>query len=162
MARVLVLLSLTSWLAALHVQAQAASPPAKPPEVLQPVVVGEIAPKGKVPVAPGARTMTLTERLLLRQQWMTYRENDRRAIKIVGPIFGLTASLGVLGLTSWMMTDDNVHVQVTGGVLTGVLLVPLITASIWVLTTRVKKRRAIYREIWEAPPVSALPLAWRF
>lgn len=162
MTRVVVLLCLTSWLAALNANAQSAGPPAETHEVAQPMVIGDIAPNGKAPVVAAAREMTLTERLLLRQQWMAYREHDRRAVGLAGPIIGLSATLGVLGMTSWMLTSDNQQVQVSGGVLTGVLLVPLITASIWVLTTRVKKRRAIYREIWGAPPVRALPLAWRF
>jgi hypothetical protein len=171
-----VVLGCLMWLAASSARAQTETPapaiapqvapvPAAPQQVapvVQPVVVGEIAPHGKALTVPGARPMTLTERLLLRQQWMMYRERDRRAVNLVGPVLGLTACLGTLGLTSWMVSRDNQQVQVTGAVLTGVLVVPLISASIWVLSRRVKKRREIYREIWGAPPVVSIPLGWRF
>jgi hypothetical protein len=127
--------------------------------VVQPVIVGERGPSDK---SPSSRPLTLTERLLLRQQWMLYREHDRRAVNLSGPVLGLTACLATLGLTSWMLTRDDQQVKAAGGVLTGVLVVPLLTASIWVLTRRVKKRREIYREMWGAPPVSSLPPGWHF
>ena len=68
----------------------------------------------------------------------------------------------MLALTSWMMTNDPAGQRVTGGILTAVIAVPVIATSIWVLTVRVKRRRAIEREIWETPPISRSPLTWSF
>ncbi|HEY6877447.1 MAG TPA: hypothetical protein VI299_05480 [Polyangiales bacterium] len=137
-----------------------AAPP--PSTVARPVVIGQLGPDGKPgSVVPSSRALSLSERLLLRQQWMMYREHDRRAVKIAGPSVGLTLGVGALGVAGWLLAQDE-DPRKRAGALMCIFSVAALTTSVWMLVKRVKKRRAIEREIWGATPISSAPLSWRF
>lgn len=108
-----------------------------------------------------ARERTLSERLLLRQQWLMYRERERRQISLVVPLLGTLVGSAALGTSVWLFTEGQAH-RVVGTMVSVFVAVPLLTASLIHLVRRVKKRRAIEHEVWAAPPLARGPLSWVF
>jgi hypothetical protein len=119
------------------------------------------APVATPGVPAGARVMTLSERLLLRQQWMTYREHDRQQIKLTGPVIGTLLGSAGLAAAGWLYTGNSKE-RVGATVLSIFFVAPVLTFSLVRLVHQVKKRRAIEREIWTAPPLTHAPLTWTF
>jgi hypothetical protein len=114
-------------------------------------------------LAPEARALTLTERLLLRQQWVMYRRHERASIGVAGPVVGLVLGTLAAAGSAYLFTGNrNERIGAMG---LGVFVAaPLLGVSISLLVERVAKRRAIEREIWGAPPVLARgnPFLWTF
>jgi hypothetical protein len=152
-------LSLMSMLWAATAHAQPAVEERR--EVARPVVVGRVEDGPRVGPLVAARELSLTERLLLREQWREYREHDRRSVNLAAPIVGLGLGFGATGLASWLIADEDRSERRLGAAL-AVIAVPMLATAIGVLSVRVKKRRAIEREIWSAPPIASSPLRWRF
>ena len=96
------------------------------------------------PLAPGARPPTYQERLLLREQWVRYKERERAEIRIAWPIVGLVLGTAMLGTSAWLFTKDERQAAVP----CVVVGLPMTVASAIILAKKAKRRRAISREIW--------------
>lgn len=94
--------------------------------------------------APGARPITLEERLLLRAQWEREMLRERVAVRVWPSAVGIAVGLGVLGGATLLA----VNIDRKGGILTGVMFgVPITVVSTLLLAKRLKRRRAIDREL---------------
>ena len=109
--------------------------------------VANSSPARAKPLAPGARPPTLQERLLLREQWVRQKEHERSQIRLGGPLVGVLLGAAALGTSAWLLTRGADGRK--GGIAMAVVLgLPITTVSAVILGKRVKKRRAIWREIW--------------
>lgn len=119
-------------------------------------------PQAAPDLAACARTLSLLERLLLRQQWEQQRERERASVGVGGPVVGVVLGALAAGGSVYLFTGDR-NERIGGGGLALFVAAPLLGVSIALLVERVGKRRAIERQLLEAPPIArGNPFLWTF
>lgn len=121
----------------------------------------EVELKGAPDLAPSAHDLPRVERLLLRQQWIQYREHERDSLRLAGPSIALLLGAGAAATSAWLYTGER-NERVAASMVAIFVAAPLLGVSIALLAERVHKRRAIDREVWGTPPVSRGPFRWTF
>ena len=113
------------------------------------------------PTAPGARPPTMQEKLLLREQWVRAREHERSEVRLGVPLTFLLIGVALMGTSSWLVARGGDDRKL--GLGTGIVVAMPVTAlSVAVLCKRVKKRRAIRREIWDHAGLELPRFGWTF